>query len=371
MRDILATLQQWRAEGKCIALATVVRVEGSVPRREGARLAVSSTGEMVGSVSGGCVENDVFRHAQEVLKGGEPRLLCYAITDDMTWEVGLACGGAIEVWVERLDPVEGVTAEARPCLQAELERAIAAGHLVALATLLSGQGCPGAKLLVWQSGKLLGSLGDEQIDHQVAADALAMMRYPHAESREYATPVARVFVEILPPPPHLVIFGGVHLAIPLAAMARILGYRVTIADPRAQFANRDRFPHADQIISEWPQQAVEQIEIGPSTYCVILTHDPKIDEPALRSLLGKGAGYVGAIGSYRTHVERFARLARYGVSAEQLDGIYAPIGLDLGAVTPEEIALAIMAEITAVRRGAAGDPMRNKTPVRSSERKTE
>jgi xanthine dehydrogenase accessory factor len=149
----------------------------------------------------------------------------------------------------------------------------------------------------------------------------------------------------------------------LTTMAKTLGYRVTIADPRTKFANRERFPHADQVIPQWPQKAIEQLEIGPSTACVILTHDPKIDEPALQSLLGKEAGYVGAIGSRKTHAERFERLARLGVSAEQLAEVYAPIGLDLGAETPEEIALAILAEVVAVRRGAPAGFMRQTRQV--------
>jgi xanthine dehydrogenase accessory factor len=149
-------------------------------------------------------------------------------------------------------------------------------------------------------------------------------------------------------------------------MAKALGYRVTIIDPRRKFANRERFPDADEIIPQWPAPAVEQLEIGPSTACVILTHDPKIDEPALQSLLGKGAGYVGAIGSRKTHAERFARMARLGVSAEQLAEVYAPIGLDIGAETPQEIALAILAEIVAVRRGAPAGFMRDERPAPTS-----
>jgi len=174
--------------------------------------------------------------------------------------------------------------------------------------------------------------------------------------------VVRVFIEVFPPPPHLVIFGGVHVAIPLTTLAKTLGFRVTVADPRTKFANPQRFPHADAIIPEWPQKAVEQIEIGPSTYCVILTHDPKIDEPALTAVLGKNAAYIGAIGSRKTHTERFERMARHGVSAAALDEVYAPIGLDLNAETPEEIALAIMAEIIAVRRGGRGGFMKDADP---------
>ncbi len=365
MRDLLTTIQTWRADGKQIALATVIETEGSAPRREGARLVVSSTGEMVGSVSGGCVESDVIGHAQNVLKTGAPRLIRYAITDDMVWDVGLACGGTVEVWIERLEEIEDSARSAsQPGLQTKLERAVLEGRMVAQAVLLSGPGRPGAKMLIWPSGETLASLGDPDLDQQVATDAMAMMTRPRAESRAYGEPATRVFIEIFPAPAHLVIFGAVHVAIPLTTMAKILGYRVTVVDPRTQFANDERFPHADEIIPEWPQKAVEKIDIGPSTACVVLTHDPKIDEPALKSLLGKGAGYLGAIGSRKTHDERFERMAKLGVSAEQLAKVYAPIGLDLGAETPEEIALAILAEIVAVRRAAPAGFLRGRSQAR-------
>jgi xanthine dehydrogenase accessory factor len=359
MRELMDTIQQWRAQGHDIALATVVKTLGSAPRREGARLIVTAAGDMAGSVSGGCVENDIVYHAQEVLEGEDPHLVRYAITEDMVWDVGLACGGTVEVWVERLEDPQHAP------LQAELERALAHDRMVAQVILLEGLGQPGAKRLVWPSGETNGSLGDAALDQQVTADALEMMARPRAESRSYADQETRVFIEVLPPPPHLVIFGGVHIALPLTTMARTLGYRVTIADPRRQFANPERFPLADRILAEWPQKAVEHLDIGPTTYCVILTHDPKIDEPALQSVLGRGAAYVGAIGSRKTHAERFERMARHGVSAEQLDQVYAPIGLDLGAQTPEEIALSIMAEIVAVRRGAPAGFMRSES-IKSS-----
>lgn len=248
-------------------------------------------------------------------------------------------------------------------IQRELEREVAAGRLIAQAVLIDGE-TPGARMLVWRSGETRGSLGDPGLDERVAADAREMMSRPRAETHEYTEPAARVFIEVVPPPPHMIIFGGVHIAIPLTSYAKTLGYRVTIADPRTKFANEERFPYADAIIPKWPQKAVEEdLEIGPNTYCVILTHDPKIDEPALKSVLGKGARYVGAIGSRTTHAERFERMAKHGVSANQLYDVYAPIGLDLGAESPEEIALAIMAEIVAVRHGASAGFMKEEKPV--------
>jgi xanthine dehydrogenase accessory factor len=243
-----------------------------------------------------------------------------------------------------------------------LEAALAANELVAQATLLSGAGIVGAKLLVFPGGEMVGSLGAAWLDEAVRRDAAAMMQSLHgslARSNEYEMPEesgqrVQVFIEVLPPPPRLVIFGGVHIALPLAAFAKILGFRVVVADPRSHFANRERFPQVDLILPEWPEEAAEQMVLGPADYCVILTHDPKIDEPALKALLSTQVAYVGAIGSRATHAERFERMARQGVSAEALSRVYAPIGLDIKAETPEEIALAIMAEIVAVRRGGRG-----------------
>ncbi len=248
-------------------------------------------------------------------------------------------------------------------IAARLQGALAAEQLVAQATLLGGAGKLGAKMLLFPTGERVGSLGSAALEERVTHEAETMMREAKgqlARSLDIETEqgAARVFIEVFPPPPHLVIFGGVHVAVPLVSFAKTLGYRVTLADPRTTFANRDRFPDADTIIPEWPEEAIEQIPIAASTYIVILTHDPKLDEPALKAVLGKGAAYVGAIGSRKTHAERFERMARHGVSAEALAEVYAPIGLDLNAETPEEIALSIMAEIVAVRRGGAAGFMR-------------
>jgi xanthine dehydrogenase accessory factor len=244
-----------------------------------------------------------------------------------------------------------------------LAELLAADQMVAQATLMVGAAGVGAKLLVFPDGTLEGSLGNPALEQLAVADARALLREGRGQlartfDYQQAGQMARVFVEVFPPPPHLVIFGGVHIAIPLVSFAKTLGYRVTVADPRSRFANLQRFPHADAIIPEWPDKAVEQLAITPSTCFVILTHDPKIDEPALKAVVGQGAGYVGAIGSRKTHAERFERMARHGVSAEALAEVYAPIGLDLNGETPEEIALAIMAEIVAVRRGGGGGFLR-------------
>ncbi len=246
-------------------------------------------------------------------------------------------------------------------IQSLLEDALAHDMPIAQATLLAGQGQLGAKLLVSSDGSTHGTLGDADLNEVVVAEVRRRLAKARGDTAEtIMVQDSRVYIELFLPPPHLLIFGGVHVAIPLTQYAKTLGFRVTLADPRTTFANPDRFPMVDTIIPEWPLEALEQFTITPSTYIVILTHDPKLDEPALEGVLGKGAAYVGAIGSRNTHAERFDRMAKHGVSAEQLAEVYAPIGLDLNANTPEEIALSVMAEIIAVRRGGSGGFMRGK-----------
>lgn len=247
-------------------------------------------------------------------------------------------------------------------LQTLLENALAKDQPIAQASRLEGTTI-GAKLLVEQDGTTHGTLGDPALDEAVRAEVLVRMveaKGDTAESVTFSAHEARVFIEIFMPPPHLIIFGGVHVAIPLTQYARLLGFRITLADPRTTFANQERFPEVDQIIPEWPEDAMPHLTITPSTYIAILTHDPKLDEPALQGVLGKGAAYVGAIGSRKTHAERFDRMAKHGVSPDQLAEVYAPIGLDLNANTPEELALSIMAEIIAVRRGGKAGYLRAK-----------
>jgi xanthine dehydrogenase accessory factor len=247
-------------------------------------------------------------------------------------------------------------------LQTLLETALANDHPIAQAAVLAGATI-GAKLLVERDGTTHGTLGDPRLDATVRAEVLVRMveaKGDTAESVNFPAHDARVYIELYLPPPHLIIFGGVHVAIPLTQYAKMLGFRITLADPRTTFANKERFPDVDRIIPEWPEDAMPYLTINASTYIAILTHDPKLDEPALQGVLGKGAAYVGAIGSRKTHAERFDRMAKHGVSPDQLGEVYAPIGLDLNANNPEELALSIMAEIIAVRRGGKGGYLREK-----------
>ena len=343
-QDLFSHIQAWHAAGEQIALATVIRTIGSAPRPVGAKMIVSSSGQMAGSVSGGCVETTVYQEMMDVLAGGSPRTLYFGITEDMIWDVGLACGGTIDVFLQRLEPA----------LAAAMEEHLAAARPVALATIVAGERDVGHSALVTPEGTLMG-LEDERI--AIAAQEVLAQ----AENGVICAiaPGLQVFIEPFLPPPVLIVIGGVHIAVPLSHFANKLGFHVTVVDPRAKFANRERFPDAHTIRVEWPDEALVHLKVSDSTYVVVLTHDPKIDEPALAAALQTEARYIGAIGSRKTHADRFERMAKRGVTAEQLERIYAPIGLDLGGRTPEETALSILAEVVAVKNGRSGRSLRS------------
>ena len=311
MREILGELNAWAEAGEDIALATVVETWGSSPRPLGSKMAVTRSGKMAGSVSNGCIEGAVFDEAQKILKSRAPRVAAFGVTDDVAFEVGLACGGHIEVFVQPLGPVHRR-------LMKKLER----DEPATLRTdLITGEaelvdGAPSGAELARRDGDL--------------------------------------FVEPFRRPAHLIIIGAIHIAIPLHRLARTMGYRVTVVDARAKFATKERFPEADELIVAWPDEAMARLIIDNSTYVVILTHDPKFDLPALRSVLTKDAGYIGAIGSRKTNQNRFDALRAEGFTEAQLARVHGPIGLDLGGRGAEETALGILAEITAVRFGGSG-----------------
>jgi xanthine dehydrogenase accessory factor len=315
MREVLDELNQWARDGEEVAIATVVETWGSSPRPLGSKMLVTRSGKMAGSVSNGCIEGAVFDEAQKVLKSGEPKLAAFGVADDVAFEVGLACGGHIEVFIQTLN-------SAHEELVSMLNRNEAATLRTNLVTgeTNTARGLPPGTELARRDGDF--------------------------------------FIEPLRRPAHLVIIGAIHIAIPLHRLANLMGYRVTVIDARAKFATKERFPDADELIVAWPDEAMAKIAIDPSTYIVILTHDPKFDLPALRSVLGKGAGYVGAIGSRKTNGKRFAALREEGFSEDDIAEIHGPIGLDLGSRGAEETALGILAEITAVRFGGSGVSMR-------------
>jgi xanthine dehydrogenase accessory factor len=316
MREVLSELEQWTREGEEIALATVVETWGSSPRPLGSKMVVTKSGKMAGSVSNGCIEGAVFDEAQKVLKSGKPKLAAFGVADDVAFEVGLACGGHIEVFVQPLAP-------AHRHLIAMLDRNEAA---TLRTDLLTG-------------------------DVELTKGAPAGSELARRDGDDFIEPVRR--------PAHLVIVGAIHIAIPLHRLAKLMGYRVTVVDARSKFATKERFPEADELIVAWPDEAMAQLTMDNSTYVVILTHDPKFDLPALRSVLGKDVGYIGAIGSRKTNQKRFDALRAEGFTDDQLSRVHGPIGLDLGGRGAEETALGILAEITATRFGGSGAFMRD------------
>jgi len=339
MREIADDLSRWLASGEQIALATVVWAGGPSPRAVGSRMAVTASGHMAGSVSGGCVEGAVFEEAQEVLAGGSLKRLRYGVVDETGWEVGLACGGTIEVYVEPLVEVHR-----------RLLAALEAEETVALATRLDGTG----HLLAWPDGRLEGdcspiTLQKGHSDGALVTQLTALFPGPAAELRRGVE--GDVFLEVLTPPPMLVIVGAVHIAVPLVTLAQTLGFHVRLVDARRAFATRERFPTADELIVAWPQDALEAEKLGPQHSVVILTHDPKFDLPALQIALRSRATYVGLIGSRKTQAKRKAALREAGFGETEMARIHGPVGLDLGGRKPAEIALAILAEIVAVQHG--------------------
>lgn len=350
MRDVLSEIDRWRAAGEQIAVATVIQTWGSAPRGVGAKMALTRDRKVAGSVSGGCVEAAVLEAGEQVLAERRPRLLHFGVADEAAWEVGLSCGGTIEVFVEPLD------LDLYDPLRAELlaERPAAVATVVRGADELLGR-----KLLIRGDGETRGSIpGADPGAREAVRAALAQGR-----SRRAELPGARpieVFVEVLSPSPMLVVVGGVHIAIALTALAKTLGYRTIVVDPRRPFGNPDRFPQADRIVQAWPDEALGEVGLTDATAVTVLTHDPKLDDPALKAALPSPAFYVGALGSKATQARRRQRLLEAGVSEAQLARLHAPIGLDLGGRTPAEIALSVMAQIVSERNGKAGQ-----APVKS------
>lgn len=338
MQEIIFDVDQWQSEAnEPIAIATVVQTWGSAPRKAGAKMAVRPDGAMSGSVSGGCVEGAVFAEAVVTLDTRTPKLLHFGVADETAWEVGLACGGIIEVFVEPLD-------EAIYQFHRNLIEQNEAGAVI---TIIRGpEEVLGRKLAVSRDGKRLGTLSDD-LDAQASAVEVELQR----PSRVQLTDAIELFIDTVRPAPTLVMVGGVHIAIALTNYAKVLGFNTIVVDPRRAFGSEQRFPHVDKLIQAWPKKAFADIRLTPETAVALLTHDPKIDDPALEVILGSSAFYIGALGSNKTHAKRITRLQEKGFSAEQIAFIHAPIGLDINAQTPEEIALSVMAEIVKAYRG--------------------
>lgn len=355
MREVLEEVERWHAAGQRIALATVVSVAGSAPRAVGATLAVSEGGEIAGSVSGGCVEPAVIEEGMRSIHTGRPKLLQYGITEEQNVEqIGLSCGGEIRVFVERLEEIE-------PLAQAlRAEKPIIRATVIAAPATASV--APGARLTLGErsesTGTGTGTLGDSVLDMLVLGDVPGLLRAGESTTRSYALPsgeTVEVFFGVYPAPPTLIIVGAGHVSIPLSRMAKVLGYRVIVVDAREAFATRERLPDADEILVEWPDEALSHLPLTSATAVAVLTHDEKFDVPALDAALHTPVFYVGAIGSRGTRRQRDERLRALGLNDAQIARIHGPIGLSIGAKTPEEIALAILAQIVAVRRGSEAE----------------
>ncbi len=339
MRDILNDLEQWKADGVSIALGTVVQTWGSSPRRPGAKMILASDGRISGSVSGGCVEAAVAEAGLKSLKTGLPQLLHFGVADEIAWDVGLACGGSIDIFVKPLD------LNFFNLLRAAWMDDSRSAH----ATIICGPvQLLGHEMLVHENDTRPGCTSGEWDEkmRDLACEALATGKSFRAQVSEDI----EVFVEAITPPPTLVMVGGVHIAVALASLAKTLGYRTVVIDPRKAWGNESRFPHVDSLIQAWIDDAFEQIKITSSTAIVMLTHDPKLDDPALKVALNSSAFYVGALGSKSTNEKRRKRLLGEGLSESQMARLHAPIGLDIGAQTPEEIALAVMSEVVSTHR---------------------
>lgn len=338
MKEVIPDIDRWQAAGATIALATVVQTWGSAPRKAGAKMALTPDYQISGSVSGGCVEGAVFEEGTRVLKKQQAKLLHYGVADETAWEVGLACGGTIEVFVEPLDAG----------MYQFMRQLIAQDEAGAVITVIRGpEGLLGKKLAVSRGGERLGTLGDATLD-SAAVTAEAGLNQPQ---RLHLSDELEVFIDVVRPALKLVMVGGVQIAVALTGLAKILGFRTTVIDPRQVFGSTERFPHTDELIQAWPDEAFENMALTPETAVVLLTHDPKIDDPALKIILPQPVFYVGALGSPRTHAQRIERLRGYGFDEAQIKRIHAPIGLDIGASTPETIALSILAEIVKTRAG--------------------
>lgn len=356
MRDVLDSVAAWHASGETFGLATVVNTFYSAPRGPGAAMAVSRDGEVVGSVSGGCVEGAVYESALQVIESGEAVLERYGVSDDDAFAVGLTCGGTLHVLVEP------VSAAMYPELDGVV-RSIREGEPIAVATVVSGPGKIGARRAIWPD-RVAGSLGPQRLDDAVTDDARGMLAQGLTDQRHYGADGQRrlddlaIFVRSFAPPPRMLVFGAIDFAAAVARIGSFLGYHVTVCDARGVFATSKRFPDADEVVVRWPHKFLEDAEVDSRSAICVLTHDPKFDVPLLQVALRTQAGYIGAMGSRRTHADRVERLREAGVTDEEISRVWAPIGLDLGSRTPEETAVAIAAELIQLRWGGSGRPLR-------------
>jgi len=367
MKELLDPLAAWQGDHVGIGRAVVVRTFGSAPRPEGAVLIYAADGRIAGSVSGGCVEGAAAEEIERARDTGRARVIRYGISDEQAWDVGLACGGTIDVLVEPAVPAE-VVAAARASQGA-------GGHGSAIVTPLPADAPPGefgphqpgegappeTELVMTEGGRLRGSLGTAELDAALIDAASDALR--RGLSRTIELGGRSLFIEVFPVRPRLVLVGGVEVARSLVRLARELGYETVVVDGRPAFATPERFPDVDRLIVGWPDEVADEIGLGPNDAVAVLSHDVKFDEPAIIEALRRGCRYVGAVGSRKTQADRRARLIEAGVSPDRLAQLHGPVGLDLGGRAPAETALAILAEIVAERYGGSGAPMRQRASV--------
>jgi len=354
MCDVIEQFDQWRQAGQALAVATVIDTWGSSPRPTGSKMIVTAGGQIAGSVSAGCVETAVIEAAQEVIATGRPQLLNYGVADDTAWEVGLACGGRIQVFVE-----PGTAWEATyPALKAHLQQR----DSMAVVSVLAGpeELLERKRILleetiresaVWASDP---ALGDLPLEDSLRSAVIGLLESETSDILASGEGV-QYFVEVYPPPARLILIGAVHLAEYLVEIANLAGFDTIVVDPRRTFATPERFPHARSLMHAWPQEALAGMKLDRSAYVAVLTHDPKLDDPALIVALASQARYVGALGSRRTQRLRVERLSQAGLSSEQIARLHAPIGLELGGRAPVEIAVSILAEIIQARSQPLSD----------------
>jgi len=359
MREIIDEIIPHYISRLPFVIATVTRTWSSAPRPVGAAMAVTASGEAIGSVSGGCVEGAVHEAALEVLENGIPQLVSYGVSDDNAFSVGLTCGGTIELFIQLIDP------QSFPDFQDVID-AITLKKPIATATLISGADGIGRRIVLTPDSAS-GSLGNPGLNEAVIEGARGLLSQGTTKTLKLGQNGERrvddlaIFVESFSPAPHMIVFGAIDFAAAVARIGKFMGYFVTVCDARPLFATKRRFPEADEVIVDWPHRYLPTALVDERTVICVLTHDPKFDVPVLEIALRSNAGYIGAMGSRRTHTDRLERLREIGLNETELGRLRSPIGLDIGARTPEETAISIAAEIISDIVGGSNQPLRKGT----------
>lgn len=359
MREIIDQITPWYESGSAFAVATVTRTWSSAPRPVGAAMAVSLAGEVIGSVSGGCVEGAIHEAALEVLQTGQPMSVTYGVSDENAFAVGLTCGGTIELFIQIIDKKNFPEFH-------QIASAIKEHRGIAIATLISGAAHIGARM-IFDAGQSYGSLGSGGLDFSVSEDGRGFLDLGHTRTLmlgpdgERMQDEVAIFIESYAPAPHMIVFGAIDFASAVVRVGKFLGYHVTVCDARELFTTKKRFPDADEVIVDWPHRYLAKVDVDERTVICVLTHDPKFDVPVLEIALRSKARYIGAMGSRRTHENRLKRLREIGMSESELSRLRSPIGLDIGPRTPEETAISIAAEIIADLTGGTGEPLSHGT----------